>query len=181
MTRTSRSLRTVGLTRHYGSIVGCEALDLEIYDGEFFSVVGPSGSGKTTLLMMLTGMLRPTAGDIYLGEERITGTPPQKRPTCLVFQNLALFPHRTVGQNIEFPLKVRGVPSGERKKRALELLSQLRLPDSYYSKMVTQCSGGERQRVALARSLAYDPDILFFDEPLSAIDYQLRKLLQNCR
>jgi len=97
----------------------------------------------------------------------------------MVFQSLALFPHRTVGQNIEFPLKIRGVDAATRKARALELMAQLRLPESYYSKGVLQCSGGERQRVALARALAFDPDILFFDEPLSALDYKLRKVLEK--
>jgi len=97
----------------------------------------------------------------------------------MVFQSLALFPHRTVGENIEFPLKIKGVERSSRKERAISLLKQLRLPESYYGKSVTKCSGGERQRVALARALAYNPDILFFDEPLSAIDYKLRKTLER--
>jgi len=97
----------------------------------------------------------------------------------MVFQSLALFPHRTVGQNIEFSQKIKGVEPGKRKARALQLMAQLRLPENYYDKSVTKCSGGERQRVALARALAYDPDILFFDEPLSAIDYKLRKTLEK--
>jgi spermidine/putrescine transport system ATP-binding protein len=97
----------------------------------------------------------------------------------MVFQSLALFPHRTVGQNIEFSMKMKGIAPPVREKRARELMAQLRLPDSYYTKNVTKCSGGERQRVALARALAYEPDILFFDEPLSAIDYKLRKTLEK--
>jgi spermidine/putrescine transport system ATP-binding protein len=97
----------------------------------------------------------------------------------MVFQSLALFPHRTVGQNIEFPMKIRGVEPAQRKERALQLMNQLRLPENYYGKSVTKCSGGERQRVALARALAYNPEILFFDEPLSAIDYKLRKTLER--
>jgi spermidine/putrescine transport system ATP-binding protein len=172
-------LRTIGLTKRYGANVVCDALDLQVREGEFFSIVGPSGSGKTTLLRMLTGMVAPTAGEVVLDGVQLTNTPPQRRPTCLVFQSLALFPHRTVGQNIEFPLKMKRVGAVQRRQRALELLTQLRLADHYYDKPVTECSGGERQRVALARSLAYDPDILFFDEPLSAIDYQLRKILQR--
>lgn len=173
-------LRTENLTKRYGEgVLASDSVNLEVGEGEFFSIVGPSGSGKTTLLRMLTGMLSPTEGSIWLKGEDITRTPPQRRPTCLVFQSLALFPHRTVGQNIEFPLKMRGVKTAERRERALRLLSQLHMPDHYYGKPVTECSGGERQRVALARALAYDPEILFFDEPLSAIDYQLRKILQR--
>ena len=96
-----------------------------------------------------------------------------------MFQSLALFPHRSVGQNIEFPLKMKGVAAGVRRERALELMRMVRLPEDYYGKNVTKCSGGERQRVALARAFAYDPEILFFDEPLSAIDYKLRKVLER--
>jgi spermidine/putrescine transport system ATP-binding protein len=128
---------------------------------------------------MLAGLETPTYGDILLRGARINDVPANRRPTCMVFQSLALFPHRTVGQNIEFPLKIRDVAPAERKKRALQLMAQLRLPEEYYGKNVTKCSGGERQRVALARALAYNPDILFFDEPLSAIDYKLRKTLEK--
>jgi len=135
--------------------------------------------GQLTLLRMLAGMESPTSGDILLRGERINDMPANQRPTCMVFQSLALFPHRTVGQNIEFPLKIRGVDSAARRQRALALMRQLRLPEDYYDKPVTRCSGGERQRVALARGLAYDPQILFFDEPLSAIDYKLRKTLEK--
>jgi spermidine/putrescine transport system ATP-binding protein len=128
---------------------------------------------------MLAGMEQPTSGDILLRGERINDLPANRRPTCMVFQSLALFPHRSVGQNIEFPLKIRGEVPEKRKARALELMELLRLPADYYAKNVTKCSGGERQRVALARALAYDPEILFFDEPLSAIDYKLRKTLEK--
>ena len=128
---------------------------------------------------MLAGMEQPTSGDILLRGERINDLPANRRPTCMVFQSLALFPHRTVGENIEFSLKIRGVAKDKRKARALELMDLLRLPQAYYGKNVMNCSGGERQRVALARALAYDPQILFFDEPLSAIDYKLRKTLEK--
>ena len=128
---------------------------------------------------MLAGLDAPTAGDILLRGKRINDVPANRRPTCMVFQSLALFPHRTVGENIEFSLKIRDVAAGGEKERALELMRLLRLPESYYGKNVLRCSGGERQRVALARALAYDPEILFFDEPLSAIDYKLRKTLEK--
>jgi spermidine/putrescine transport system ATP-binding protein len=167
------------LTKSFGNFTAVDQIDLDIAEGEFFTIVGPSGSGKTTLLRMLTGMETPSSGDILLRGKRINDLPANRRPTCMVFQSLALFPHRTVGQNIEFPLKIKGVDAATRRTRALQLLDQLRLPQSYYEKNVTKCSGGERQRVALARALAYNPEILFFDEPLSAIDYKLRKTLEK--
>jgi spermidine/putrescine transport system ATP-binding protein len=163
----------------FGPHAAVDAIDLAIAEGEFFTIVGPSGSGKTTLLRMLAGLEQATSGDILLRGERINDVPANRRPTCMVFQSLALFPHRSVGQNIEFPLKIRGEAPEKRKARALELMELLRLPVDYYAKNVTKCSGGERQRVALARALAYDPEILFFDEPLSAIDYKLRKTLEK--
>ena len=172
-------LRLSGLTKHFGGFAAVRQIDLDIEEGEFFTIVGPSGSGKSTLVRMLAGLEEPSGGEILLRGERINETPANRRPTCMVFQSLALFPHRSVGQNIEFPLKMRGVGREARRARAMELLRLLRLPESYYGKSVTQCSGGERQRVALARALAYDPQILFFDEPLSAIDYKLRKTLEK--
>jgi spermidine/putrescine transport system ATP-binding protein len=179
MTTRSPVLELRGITKTFGTFTAVHGIDLTIAEGEFFTIVGPSGSGKTTMLRMLAGLESPSAGDILLRGQRVNDLPANKRPTCMVFQSLALFPHRTVGQNIEFPLKIRDVPPAERKARALQLMAQLRLPESYYGKNVTKCSGGERQRVALARALAYNPDILFFDEPLSAIDYKLRKTLEK--
>jgi spermidine/putrescine transport system ATP-binding protein len=167
------------ITKTFGNFTAVHGIDLIVGEGEFFTIVGPSGSGKTTVLRMLAGLESPSSGDILLRGKRINDMPANRRPTCMVFQSLALFPHRTVGENIEFPLKIRDVPASERKARALQLMAQLRLPEDYYGKNVTKCSGGERQRVALARALAYNPDILFFDEPLSAIDYKLRKTLEK--
>ncbi len=172
-------LRLEGLTKAFGSLVAVRDVDLDIRDGEFLTIVGPSGSGKTTLIRLLVGMERPTAGDLYLKGARINDVPANERPTCMVFQTLALFPHRTVGENIEFPLKIRKTPPAERKARAMALLELLRLPTEYYGRNVMHCSGGERQRVALARALAFDPEILFFDEPLSALDFRLRKALEK--
>jgi spermidine/putrescine transport system ATP-binding protein len=172
-------LRLSGLTKRFGDFVAVREIDLDVNEGEFFTIVGPSGSGKSTLVRMLAGLEEASGGEILLRGERINEMPANRRPTCMVFQSLALFPHRSVGQNIEFPLKMRGVAREARRVRAMELLRLLRLPESYYGKNVTQCSGCERQRVALARALAYDPEILFFDEPLSAIDYKLRKTLEK--
>ena len=179
MTETQPILSLRKLRKEFGPHAAVDSIDLDIAEGEFFTIVGPSGSGKTTMLRMLAGMDTPTSGEILLRGQRINDLPANKRPTCMVFQSLALFPHRTVGQNIEFPLKIRGEDQASRKARALQLMDLLRLPQSYYAKNVMKCSGGERQRVALARALAYDPQILFFDEPLSAIDYKLRKTLEK--
>ncbi len=179
MSKRPPILQLKSLTKSFGSFNAVDGIDLDIAEGEFFTIVGPSGSGKTTLIRMLAGMEQATGGDIVLSGARINDLPANKRPTCMVFQSLALFPHRTVGENIEFPLKIKGVDPASRKARALALLDQLRLPQNYYGKSVLRCSGGERQRVALARALAFDPKILFFDEPLSAIDYKLRKTLEK--
>jgi spermidine/putrescine transport system ATP-binding protein len=167
------------IVKKFGDFTAVAGVDLDIAEGEFFTLVGPSGSGKTTMIRMLVGMERPTGGDIHLRGQRINDVPANKRPTCMVFQSLALFPHKSVGENIEFPLKIAGVAPAKRRARAEELLSLLRLPLDYYGKAVQQCSGGEQQRVALARALAFDPEILFFDEPLSALDFRLRKTLEK--
>ncbi|TPW32559.1 ABC transporter ATP-binding protein [Martelella alba] len=172
-------LQLVNLRKTFGDFAAVDGISVDIREGEFVTIVGPSGSGKTTLLRMLAGLEGPSEGYISLRGELMNDVPSNKRPTCLVFQSLALFPHKTVGDNIEFPLKVKKVPAGERKARALELLNMVRLPESYYGKNVMRCSGGERQRVALARAFAYDPDVLFFDEPLSALDYKLKKILEK--
>lgn len=179
MTAPSPILTLRGLTKAFGSFNAVDGVDLDVAEGEFFTIVGPSGSGKTTLLRMLAGLETPSFGEIRIRGVTVNDVPANRRPTCLVFQSLALFPHRSVGENIGFSLKIKGVPAERRRTRALELMRLLRLPEDYYSKSVTKCSGGERQRVALARALAYDPAILFFDEPLSAIDYKLRKTLEK--
>jgi len=172
-------LRLDSVVKRFGKFTALKGIDLEIREGEFLTIVGPSGSGKTTLIRLLVGMDEPTSGRIWLHDQPIEKLPANKRPTCMVFQSLALFPHRSVGQNIEFPLKIRGVGATERRDRALELLELLQLPQNYYDKRIGECSGGEKQRVALARALAFDPEILFFDEPLSALDYRLRKTLEK--
>jgi spermidine/putrescine transport system ATP-binding protein len=176
---TAPVLQLVDVRKIFGDFAAVDGINVDIKEGEFVTIVGPSGSGKTTLLRMLAGMESPSQGYITLRGELINDVPADKRPTCLVFQSLALFPHKTVGENIEFPLKVRKMPAAERKARALELMRMVRLPESYYSKNVMRCSGGEKQRVALARAFAYDPDVLFFDEPLSALDYKLKKVLEK--
>lgn len=172
-------LRLENIVKRFGSFTALHGIDIDIEEGEFLTIVGPSGSGKTTLIRLLVGIEEPTDGRIWLRDKRIEKVPANARPTCMVFQSLALFPHRSVGENIEFPLKIRGDAPSIRKQRALELLDLLHLPRDFYNKRINQCSGGERQRVALARALAFDPEILFFDEPLSALDFRLRKTLEK--
>lgn len=168
-----------GVDKLFGDFVAVERLNLAITEGEFFTIVGPSGSGKTTLIRMLVGMDTPTRGEILLRGQRLNETSANKRPFCMVFQSLALFPHMSVGENVAYSLKCRGVGKVERRARAEEYLRLAHLPLDYYDRSVGQCSGGERQRVALARALAFDPEILFFDEPLSALDFRLRKTLEK--
>lgn len=178
MTHLPPALSLTGLTRRFGTMTAVDGVSIDIAEGEFFTIVGPSGSGKSTLVRLLAGLDAPTSGSLSLRGRDITDMPANRRPTAMVFQSLALFDHRTVGQNIEFAMKMKGVVPEARRARALELLRLVRLPEDYYPRPVTQCSGGERQRVALARALGSDPEILFFDEPLSAIDYRLRKTLE---
>lgn len=167
------------IVKKFGAFTAVNGVSLDIANGEFITLVGPSGSGKTTMIRMLVGMDKPSSGEIRLDGRVINDVPANKRPTCMVFQSLALFPHKSVGENIEFSMKIAGVPRDQRRRRVEELLRQLRLPLEYYERNVSQCSGGERQRIALARALAFNPEILFFDEPLSALDFRLRKTLEK--
>ena len=172
-------LRVENLSKRFGDFIALNDINLEIKEGEFLTIVGPSGSGKSTLIRIIVGIDEPTAGKIWLRGKSIEKIPANLRPTCMVFQSLALFPHKSVGENIEFPLKLRGENKNRIKERVLELLDLLDLPDNFYNKRINQCSGGEQQRIALARALAFDPEILFFDEPLSALDFRLRKKLEK--
>lgn len=178
MAHPPAALTLTGLTRRFGTLSAVDEVSIDISEGEFFTIVGPSGSGKSTLVRLLAGLDAPSSGSLHLRGRDITHTPANKRPTAMVFQSLALFDHRSVGQNIEFAMKMKGVAPDTRRARAMDLLRLVRLPEAYYTRPVTQCSGGERQRVALARALGSDPEILFFDEPLSALDYRLRKTLE---
>jgi putative spermidine/putrescine transport system ATP-binding protein len=153
------------------------ALDLDIQRGEFLSLLGPSGSGKTTTLMMLAGFESPTAGEILLDGKPITRTPPHKRHFGMVFQNYALFPHMTVGDNVAYPLTVRKVPKDEIARRTAKALDMVQLGGKG-DRYPAQLSGGQQQRVALARALVFEPQLVLMDEPLGALDKQLREHMQ---
>jgi spermidine/putrescine ABC transporter ATP-binding subunit len=150
---------------------------LDIRGGEFLTLLGPSGSGKTTTLMMIAGFETPTAGDIAIDGRSIVEVPPYRRNIGMVFQNYALFPHLTVAENIGFPLKQRGVDRATRMRQVAESLDLVRLP-GYERRYPRQLSGGQQQRVALARAMVFRPRILLMDEPLGALDKQLRENLQ---
>jgi len=152
-------------------------IDLDIHRGEFVTLLGPSGSGKTTTLMMLAGFETPTSGEITLNGKAINTLPPHKRDIGMVFQNYALFPHMTVEQNVAFPLQVRKVPAGETAERVQEALEMVRLAD-FGKRRPAQLSGGQQQRVALARALVFGPELVLMDEPLGALDKQLREHMQ---
>ena len=165
------------VSRHFGDVKAVDRADLEIHDGEFFSLLGPSGSGKTTCLRMIAGFDRPTNGRIYLYGRDVSNLPPYERNVNTVFQDYALFPHMNVGDNIAYGLMVKGVPKTERKIRAGEMLELVQLT-GYADRKPAQLSGGQRQRVALARALINHPKVLLLDEPLGALDLKLRQQMQ---
>jgi len=152
-------------------------LNLSIGKGEFLTMLGPSGSGKTTCLMMLAGFETATHGEIRLDGKNINDVPPHKRGIGMVFQNYALFPHMTVGENLSFPLEVRGMSKSEREERIIRALDMVQM-GSFRNRRPAQLSGGQQQRVALARALVFDPKLVLMDEPLGALDKQLREHMQ---
>ena len=178
MTKNHALVSFTGVQKTYDGInLVVRDLNLDIQQGEFLSLLGPSGSGKTTTLMMLAGFESPTAGEISLNGVPITRTPPHKRNFGMVFQNYALFPHMTVADNIAYPLTVRKLSTSEREAkvaRALDMVQLGRMGARYPS----QLSGGQQQRVALARALVFDPQLVLMDEPLGALDKQLREHMQ---
>ena len=165
------------VSRHFGEVKAVDNTDLEILDGEFFSMLGPSGSGKTTCLRMIAGFDRPTSGNIFLYGQNVSDLPPYERDVNTVFQDYALFPHMTIDDNIAYGLMIKGVPKAERKKQVDDMLDLVRLPGFGYRKP-SQLSGGQRQRVALARALINHPKVLLLDEPLGALDLKLRQQMQ---
>ena len=160
-----------------GKVLVVKGLDLDIAEGEFLTLLGPSGSGKTTTLMMLAGFETPTNGEIYLDSDPISTIPPYKRGIGMVFQNYALFPHLSVYENLAFPLKVRKMSNDEINARIEKTLSMVSLSE-FGQRMPAQLSGGQQQRVAVARALVFDPKVVLMDEPLGALDKNLRESMQ---
>ena len=166
-----------GLRKQFGEVTAVAGIDLDIADGEFFSMLGPSGSGKTTVLRMVAGFETPTAGEVVLGGRDVTQEPPYARDVNTVFQDYALFPHMSVRENVAYGLRVKRVARDVREQRALEALETVRLA-GFGDRRPHELSGGQRQRVALARALVNRPKVLLLDEPLGALDLKLRREMQ---
>jgi len=177
---TDQSLAAIqfeNVSKHFGAVKAVDQADIEVRDGEFFSLLGPSGSGKTTCLRMIAGFDRPTEGRIYLYGQDVSDLPPYERDVNTVFQDYALFPHMNVGDNIGYGLMIKGISKAEQVKRVDEMLDLVQLT-GYADRKPSQLSGGQRQRVALARALINHPKVLLLDEPLGALDLKLRQQMQ---
>jgi putative spermidine/putrescine transport system ATP-binding protein len=170
-------LKLVGLTKRFPGFLAVDALDLQVKRGEFLTLLGPSGSGKTTTLMMIAGFVPPTAGEIFVDDRPITAVAPDRRNIGIVFQNYALFPHMTLFDNVAFPLRMRHVAKPDIRRRVAEALAMVQLV-GLEERMPRQLSGGQQQRVALARALVFRPGLLLMDEPLGALDKNLREQMQ---
>lgn len=165
------------LTKKFGNFTAVDNVSIDIPDGSFVCLLGPSGCGKTTLLRLVAGLEETTSGEIFVEGQDYSSIPAHKRNFGMVFQSLALFPHLTVAENIAYPLAIRGVDKNKRRARALELLELVKMP-GVENRKIHQLSGGQRQRVAIARGLALDPKVFLLDEPLSALDANLREHMQ---
>lgn len=167
-----------GIMKRFGSVVAVEKIDFDIEEGSLVTLLGPSGCGKTTLLRMVAGLEEPSEGDIYIKGVRINDTPIHKRNLGMIFQNYALFPHKTIFENVAFGLKYRNVPKAEVKEKVTRALEMVRLP-GVENRMPSQLSGGQQQRIAMARAIVIEPDVLLMDEPLSALDENLREEMRR--
>lgn len=171
------SVSVENLRKEYGDLVAVKDANFELAPGEFVSILGPSGSGKSTILRMIAGFESATSGTVTVAGSDITDDPPFERDTNMVFQNLALFPHLNVGENIEYGLKQQGIKKDERKQAVKEMLAMVQL-EGYTDRDISELSGGEQQRVALARSIVNEPEVVLFDEPLASLDRKLRQHMQ---
>jgi putative spermidine/putrescine transport system ATP-binding protein len=176
-TQPPADVRLEGVRKSYGDVVAVDGIELDIPAGEFFTMLGPSGSGKTTMLRLIAGFESPDEGRVLLKGRDVTAQPPYARDVNTVFQDYALFPHMTVGENVGYGLKVKHVRRSERVKRTAEVLELVRL-GGLLGRKPTQLSGGQRQRVALARAIVNHPQVLLLDEPLGALDLKLRQDMQ---
>jgi len=167
-----------GILKRFGDVVAVEKLDFDIEEGTLVTLLGPSGCGKTTLLRMVAGLEEPTEGDIYIKGARINDVPIHKRNLGMIFQNYALFPHKTIFENVAFGLKYRNVPKDEVAGKVKKALEMVRLP-GVENRMPSQLSGGQQQRIAMARAIVIEPDVLLMDEPLSALDENLREEMRR--
>ena len=170
-------VRLEAVTKRYGSVTALAAADLSVAEGEFVTLLGPSGSGKTTLLNLVAGMISPTAGRIIIAGTDATEVPPERRGLGMVFQNYALLPHMTIFENVAFPLRVRRLPESEIRRKVGEVLEMVQLPH-VARRRPRELSGGQQQRVALARAIVYNPSLILMDEPLGALDKNLREQMQ---
>ena len=174
MTKDPAFVKFSNIEKRFGRVTAVQEMDLEIPEGSLVTLLGPSGCGKTTLLRMLAGLESPTRGDIFIKGKRINDTPIHKRNLGMIFQNYALFPHKTIFDNVAFGLKYRGLPKAQMKEKVEKALETVRLPGVGH-RMPSQLSGGQQQRIALARAIVIEPDVLLMDEPLSALDENLRE------
>ena len=172
------AVRFVNVCRHFGSVQAVDCVTLDIVEGEFFAMLGPSGSGKTTCLRLIAGFEQPDDGHIEIFGETAEGVAPYKRNVNTVFQDYALFPHMTVGENVAYGLRIKGVARADREAKARDALAMVKLA-GYEERRPAQLSGGQRQRVALARALVNGPKVLLLDEPLGALDLKLREQMQE--
>ena len=174
----SAAVQLKGVLKRFGKIVAVQKMDLDIEEGSLVTLLGPSGCGKTTILRMIAGLETPTEGDILIKGKRVNDIPIHKRNLGMIFQNYALFPHKTIFDNVAFGLKYRSVPKNEIEGKVKRALEMVRLPGVEH-RMPSQLSGGQQQRIAMARAIVIEPDVLLMDEPLSALDENLREEMRR--